>query len=280
MKQSWPLLPVYLDTFWTLFKVVHCVPQAFPPDQTIEPPNFKTISSYHDFAQLLLDHQRVKQEAYEFAKSKGWIRYPLKMKKELTELNYTAYPFLDELLKFHPDFHNDEKRMKKYFYSNIKRTGNRKALRQFRLRYNRERFSIMPTDAGRTKKKSSDKSEEIRNPLIGMKQKLVKMDRAIDYIDVQVLKEKMTTPNDFLDLKRRAEIIRKRIYAIENNGNTANYTSKTDRTLKSSVITLKPIKNRQLKVLRELFPDFFVDYVPTTASVRTEADVDTQAPGT
>lgn len=261
MRTAWTLLALHIKL---IIQTVESEKQTvyLPPYR--DDVEFTNISNYHDFAKLLLEHERVKQEAHNFAKSKGWIRYPLKMRKELTELNYTAYPFLDELLKFHPDFHETEKKNKQFYYMSERKSGNRRALRQFKLRYNRMMYSIHPTDAGRTKK-PSDKSEEIRNPVKFMKEKLINMDRAIDYIDIQVLKNKMSTPGDFLLMKERAELIRKRIHAIENNG-TADYTPRPGATLKSTRVTVRPIRGHKLKQLRALFPHMFVDVNITTPS--------------
>uniref|UniRef100_A0A8D8XRV4 Uncharacterized protein n=1 Tax=Cacopsylla melanoneura TaxID=428564 RepID=A0A8D8XRV4_9HEMI len=262
MRTSWVLVVLHVKL---IIQCVHCEKEK----QTVYLPpyhpnaEFSTIKNHHDFVELLLNHDKQKQEAYNFAKAKGWIRFPEKMRKELTELNYTAYPFMDELLKFHPDNQNQEKVNKKFYYMDDKRSFNRKALRQFKLRYNRMMYSIHPTD--RVTKKEHDMSEEIRNPVKFMKEKLVKMDRAIDYIDVQVLKEKMTTPEDFAKMKERAEVIRKRIFGIENNG-TERYTPPAPRTLKPTRLTVRPLKGHKLMMFRKFFPDFFVDVNITTPS--------------
>ncbi|KAI5710339.1 hypothetical protein M8J76_011067 [Diaphorina citri] len=259
MRTSWALLALHLKF---LMQSVHAGTVYIPPYE--QGATFKKIENHHDFAQLLVDHQNLKEEAYNFAKSKGWIRYPLKMKREFTELNYTAYPFLDELLKLHPEFGENEKKNKKFYYMDERRCGNRRALRQFKLKYNRMLYSIIPPDPGRTTK-ARDISEEIRNPVKYMKDHLVKMDRAIDYIDVQVLKNRMSTPADFVKMKERAEAIRKRIYAIEYNG-TENYTPLPPRTLKVTRVTVRPIRGQRLKILRAAFPQWFVDVNITTPS--------------
>lgn len=262
MRTSWALLALHLQfiSHWiqtALGAEVYLPPYGYNTD-------FENISNYHDFAKLLLKHQSAKEQAYQFAKSKGWIRFPQKMKKELTQVNYTAYPFLDELLKFHPDFHENEKTQKKFYFMSERKSGNRRALRQFKLRYNRMKYSILPTESGRTKKRV-DKSEEIRNPIKFMKEDLVKMDRAIDYIDIQVLKQKMSTPENFVKMKERAEAVRRRIFAIENNG-TENYSPKPTMTLKRKRITVRPIKGKLLFELRKAFPHWFVDVNITTPS--------------
>lgn len=268
MKTLWTQLALHLQliSLWisTAFgATVYLPPYGYNND-------FENISNYHDFAKLLLKHQDAKEQAYQFAKAKGWIRFPQKMKKELTELNYTAYPFLDELLKFHPDIHENDKNQKKYYYMNERKSGNRRALRQFKLRYNRMMYSILPTEAGRTKK-LVDMSGEIRNPVKFMKENLIKMDRAIDYIDIQVLKEKMSTPKDFVQMKERAEGIRKRIFAIENNG-TEHYSPKPTMILKPKRITVRPIKGKVLAELRAAFPNWFVDVTtPSSLEVATRA---------